>query len=333
MYCRNCGKQQPANNKFCSCCGSPLSAPKEPVEEPVVAKTSAPEPVSASKPASDTNRNQHLWLIISIAAVVIVVLGVIIGILLSGQSKGDGKPVATPTSDVATGTNQGNGENPQDIPSGTATPTATPSPTPTATPTPSPTSMYSAADEVKARAAVDNFMNALCSYDVEKAASYTNNPALVKMLVPFSSEEEMVAGYMKSIPPELQKYEAALNDYINTVISVMKDKTTYKINSLTFAEDGFHAKIEYTTIDGSDSSMQKITEKMSKEITMENLANELIISGKINDQMSEEEIMDVFVPYAMEQMSDFVKNSDFKTNTQTLECKIVKSGGKWLLEI
>ena len=63
MFCSNCGKELPANARFCNACGRPIEVPiQPPAEEPepvaveAPAQVEAPQPVRVEAPAPEPRR-------------------------------------------------------------------------------------------------------------------------------------------------------------------------------------------------------------------------------------------------------------------------------------
>lgn len=120
MICRNCGKEQSSNDRFCTYCGAPLK-----VDAPI----SNPMP----NPAPVTPNNQSRNLTIALIVVSVVALVVIACLLIFRSNQpiypNSGEPVAVVTSAEPSPT-------PEDTSSPSPTPTETPEPTPTETPEP-----------------------------------------------------------------------------------------------------------------------------------------------------------------------------------------------------
>ena len=73
MICRNCGRNQSSNDRFCAYCGAPLKG-----DAPAPTPTPNPMP----RPAPVTPNNQSRNLTIALIVVSVVALVVIIGLLV-----------------------------------------------------------------------------------------------------------------------------------------------------------------------------------------------------------------------------------------------------------
>lgn len=133
MICRNCGKEQSSNDRFCTDCGAPLKV-DTPVSNPM------PNPV----PVTPNNQSRNLTIALIVVSVVALVVIVCLLIFRTNQPiypNGDTSVAVvasaepSPTPEATSSPTPA----PTETPEPTAEPTAEPTPDPTSDPTPLPT--------------------------------------------------------------------------------------------------------------------------------------------------------------------------------------------------
>lgn len=305
MVCPNCKKEHLPNTRFCSECGYPLLE--------TAAKTVAPLPL---KPKKKSNRN--LWILL----VIVVVLGALLigGLLMYKANQRASK--ASQAEVNATDTEVTETPSPTAIP----TPTETPPPTPTPSPTPG------ISDKVQAKTVADNYLRELCSFHFKKASLYTTDPTVSMKNVPYDSPDDAVSKMTRNMPAEFRKYDKEVNDYIKAFFRAMNKKTKYRILDVQPKENGFMVIAEVTTVDPGSANISKIMADMMSSADVDTMAEEMLLDGTLNEQMTAEEMTDIMIPALIQKMIRSIDDLNFQTITVTREFLVVKVGNDWLLD-
>lgn len=185
--------------------------------------------------------------------------------------------------------------------------------------------------EAEVTKVVESYMDAICEMDyaqlndfiVEENDEYDGLDAKEEML------EGMFGG---EIPAELVAYEDDFDDICNNLIDVICEKMTYEIISVEEDGDNYVVTVEMTSMDWDELIAVMNDEEAMSEMGYE-LGVELAESGKINESMSEEELMKVILEETLilmeEIIEDFVSGSE--SITYEMEIVVEDHDGEWLI--
>ena len=181
--------------------------------------------------------------------------------------------------------------------------------------------------EDAARDTAENFFDAFCDFEFEKAEKYYDGEIPSDLKNAFSLELDKV---MSDIPPELSPYKSEFEDLFNTMIEKSKQSFSYKITNVEGDGDEYIVSVDLTTPNVADVDFDAMLSGTMEEELMA-LVMEYAESGKITETMSEEEMMDILMPEMMKILKSVVNDIEFETTTESGEITVAKVNGKWLV--
>ena len=183
--------------------------------------------------------------------------------------------------------------------------------------------------ETLARETVENYMDALMVFNFEKASTYTSDPDKMMEDAPYNNLEDATAAIMDAVPEEFATYEESITKFADAMFDVMKDKMDYEITAVTKDGDDYLVSVTLTTVDSDGANF--MTDMMS-DIDIEEMLMQMLEDGIINENMSEQQLMDILVPAIFDTMTEAVQNASVSTTTIEENFRIIKVDGKWVID-
>lgn len=181
-------------------------------------------------------------------------------------------------------------------------------------------------ESAEVEAVVKNFLDAFCAFDVNTAATFTNDPDAIRELMPIDASN-MESALLSEIPAEFSQYKTEFSDFAQNMLRKATAACSYRIQGIEKQGDDYIVTVSLTVpTDWDDLALDDIfTDTAVQEILMS-----LLNSGKLNENMSEDQMMKVLLPELFDYALD---NMTLDTETKD-DGKIVVSnfGGKWLID-
>lgn len=136
---------------------------------------------------------------------------------------------------------------------------------------------------------------------------------------------------MAEMPAEMAPYSDDFKGFFDNIIGKMKEDLTYEIKEIEKLEDedGYNVTVSVTIPEVDDFDFDSIL----GEDELSTVLSDLLSSGKINENMTEQEMMDVMVDAILNYANNAISNVEFETSTDDMELAVVKAdNGEWLIE-
>lgn len=174
-------------------------------------------------------------------------------------------------------------------------------------------------DEELATEAVESFMNAFQKLDVNEMKKYIDNIDALGEEFAIIADRDALLG---EIPAELQPYKNQFQKVIDATFEKLSKSISYKINGS--AKDGDNFVFDVTVNAPSEDS----ADVFNDDTIMNQILEDLTVSGKITEGMSEDDMMNVIFT----EMADFIRNmDDFATITEETKVVVYEKDGKWVI--
>ncbi len=180
-----------------------------------------------------------------------------------------------------------------------------------------------------AKEAVENYMEALMLFDFKEASTYTTNPEKMMESAPYDDLDDATNSILEAVPQDFAAYEDSILTYADAMFRTMQEAMSYEIIGIEEDGDDYVATIELTTINTNGADVMT---QMMEDVNIEELLLQLLEDGTINENMTEQELMDILIPAMFEKMADVVKNVPLETTTTEETISIIEVDGKWLID-
>ncbi len=181
--------------------------------------------------------------------------------------------------------------------------------------------------EQLARETAEGFLNAFCELDIEKMKGFVDDTSKLPEEIKNFDKEKLV----EEFPPELQGYSAELEGYVNSYFNKLKEYLSYNIKETVKTDDGYEFVVDLTTPDYQNVDFE---EMLANELSTEKataIINELLESGAITYESTEEEMFAAVIPKVASVMQDIIKDIELTTITEESVLVVVEKGGQWLV--
>ena len=184
-------------------------------------------------------------------------------------------------------------------------------------------------DSTLARKAAENYLDALMLFDYKEASNFTSDPDKMLENALYEDLEEATNKIMSAVPQEFGAYEGSIKTFADAMFDVMKNEMDYEITNVKKDGDGYLVSVKLTTVDyeGED-----ILADMMESVNAEELLMQLLEDGIINENMSEQQLMDAMIPAMFEKMADAVKDVPIATTTLEEDIHLIKVKDQWLVD-
>lgn len=181
---------------------------------------------------------------------------------------------------------------------------------------------------------VESFMDALVDFDFKKLKNYIDDEdALPDEIADFDLEANLEK-IIDDMPAELDDYSDDLRSIFNDLIDKIKKEISYEIKETTKDEDSYIVTVEVTLPDMDSVNFENLLTDSMDESSLMNILNEMIESGKITENTTEQEMFDLLMPEVFKIMEDAIKDIEFETTTDEKEFVVVKSeDDKWVIDV
>ena len=181
---------------------------------------------------------------------------------------------------------------------------------------------------------VESFMDALVDFDFKKLKNYVDDEdALPDEITNFDLEANLEK-IIDDMPAELDDYSDDLRSIFNDLIDKIKKEISYEIKETTKDEDSYIVTVEVTLPDMDSVNFENLLTDSMDESSLMNILNEMIESGKITENTTEQEMFDLLMPEVFKIMEDAIKDIEFETTTDEKEFVVVKSeDDKWVIDV
>ena len=191
----------------------------------------------------------------------------------------------------------------------------------------------SAADAQEAKTALTAFMDAVVNLDMNEAAKYVDDPAVIDNLG-LGDISGLALDTAIQQNPEMAQYKEKLVPIVNKAIEKAKEVCSYEIIAEEKDSSGFVYTISLTMPNDSTAAEDQLKKSMEEYTTQDGimkLMGELLSSGKITMSSSQDEIMNATFDVLSVKIMDAIDNITFETKTEEMKVTVSKTDDKWLV--
>lgn len=190
-----------------------------------------------------------------------------------------------------------------------------------------------AQDATEAKTTVTAFMDALVDLDMPEAAKYVDDPALIDSLG-LNDISGMALEEAIKQNPGLAPYKEKFMPIVEKSIEKAKQVTSYQILSEEKVADGYVYKVSLTAPEDSTAAEEQLKKSMEEYSTEEGamkLITELLSSGKITMDSTQDEIINATFDIMVVKIIEALDNITFETKTEEIAVSVSKTGDKWVV--
>ncbi|MBQ4543204.1 MAG: hypothetical protein IJA19_03430 [Clostridia bacterium] len=181
--------------------------------------------------------------------------------------------------------------------------------------------------EQLARETAEGFLSAYCELDIQKMMGFVDDTSKLPDDVKDFSMEKI----MGEFPEELKAYTGEFEKVVNVFFDKAKEKMSYSIKESAEIEGGYEFVVDIIQADFENSEFEdKLTESLSTEKATE-IVNELLSSGAITYQSTQEEIYNALVPKVVSIMEEVVNGLEIATKTEQGTVVVIEKDGQWFV--
>jgi len=191
----------------------------------------------------------------------------------------------------------------------------------------------SAADAQEAKTALTAFMDAVVNLDMNEAAKYVDDPAVIDNLG-LGDISGLALDTAIQQNPEMAQYKEKFVPIVNKAIEKAKEVCSYEIIAEEKDTSGFVYTISLTMPSDSNSAEDQLKKSMEEYTTQDGimkLMGELLSSGKITMSSSQDEIMNATFDVLSVKIMDAIDKITFETKTEEMKVTVSKTDDKWLV--
>jgi len=185
-------------------------------------------------------------------------------------------------------------------------------------------------DASASKATVESFMSALCSINFEEAKKYVETSVLED--VPFENLDEVKNQALEAMDftDEMKPYKDQFIILFDEIINMALEKITYEIGEGEKQGNNYVYPVKISM--PNFSVISDVDSKLGEEIVGE-IGNELLTSGEISTDSSQEEIMAALMPKLFEKLTAIIEEMlDETEKTITEENVVVENkNGQWII--
>lgn len=186
-------------------------------------------------------------------------------------------------------------------------------------------------DEQLATEAAEGFLDALVDLDYDGMAEYVDDASVIPEEFKDFNADELTKTMTEGQGPEFEPFTEDLKGLSEDIIGVIKDNMSYKITSTEKDGDNYIITAEMSICDFDSVNFDSIVEENFKEEDLNKMLMELLASGKISADSSQEEILAIIMPDMIKAMRDGVKNMDVTSTTEEYKLTVSEIDGEWLV--
>ncbi len=195
-----------------------------------------------------------------------------------------------------------------------------------------------ASREAAARAAAENFLDAICKLDMQTAAAYTTDSEAFLATVEFKNAEDvknlftdaMLEGAGAEFSPYTEKFMPLIDNVLNGLLGTFD----YEITSATVDGDGYLVSGTLTHMD-FDTDVEALinTDEATMNDILSRVATKVMESGQITAQTTETELMAMMIEPLVEELIPLVADAMAKIPSvqEDITLKVEKKDGAWLV--
>ena len=191
-------------------------------------------------------------------------------------------------------------------------------------------------DEALAEETVEGAMDAFCELNLKEFAGYVNGEADLGDM-PFENKDDLTDMFLEELgsDPGMEGMIELIQPVFETVVDAMLDSMTYEITDVSEDNGDYNFTVNFECMDFEAlDDFDSLMEGTDFETTMMEVVTELMESGDITEDMSEEEMMEALIPSLVEILEDVIVEAleSVDTNEAELEFVVTEEDGEWLID-
>ncbi len=183
---------------------------------------------------------------------------------------------------------------------------------------------------------VNAFMGAFVDFNFAELKNYVVDEKSIPKDLANLDFDDYIDEAMEDFPPELSAYEDDYRGLFDAMIDKVKSEFTYEIEEVEQVgkEDKYEVTIDVTMPDFENIDIADTLEDTFSDDAFATILSDLLASGKITENSTEDEILDLVVDEVIDLCTDTINDLEFKTTTEELDLTVVKTDdGEWLIEL
>lgn len=183
-------------------------------------------------------------------------------------------------------------------------------------------------DEAKAKAAVNDFLGAITTFNLDEAENYVSDPSVI----PEEIRGFDVDSIMETLPAEFEPYADDFEDLINSMIDKFSEMFSYEITEVTPDENNYIVTVKIKYPDFENSNFEAIVDEMLTGEDYQALISELLGSGEIDLTSTQEEVIDALLPRLISMLQTAVDNLEITAIETEGYLAVTNVNGRWLID-
>ena len=185
---------------------------------------------------------------------------------------------------------------------------------------------------------VEAFMDAYLEFDADKMEDCVIDKDDLPESLKMNFDEKVEEAWeetARELPPEMANYESDFENMFISVIERALDEVSYDIVETEKEDDDeYTVTVEVTLPDVESVDFDEILSSKDDEASavLEEKALEYMESGMITAYSTEEEIMDLLMPHAIEIIEEAFDEIEFEITTEEIEFAVKLEDDEWLID-
>ena len=183
--------------------------------------------------------------------------------------------------------------------------------------------------EEKVSNVVTGFLDSMLSLELKVAAGYTTDPQATMETFPFDSPRTLDDQLPELLPSEFKDYANDMIPMIDPLLAYIQEKSSYEILSVKQKEKDYLVDVKVSFPSTENLTVDTLLQNKSIQTIAVNLA----LGGKINLSMSQEQIIGAMLPYLANDLSKILTELNLPTTTQNITFTLVKVNTGWRIDL